>query len=151
MQTFLPYADFKLSARLLDYKRLGKQRVEAMQLISTFLPSYKKKGWINHPARLMWRNNIGSLAEYAVTVCNEWINREYKDTCKNKILNLISELENKIITEDILFNTNYSKPYWFGNIKFHASHRSNLLRKNYLFYSQYGWRESDNLEYIWPK
>jgi len=30
MQTFLPYADFKLSTRVLDYKRLGKQRVEAM-------------------------------------------------------------------------------------------------------------------------
>ena len=85
MQTFLPYADFKLSARVLDYKRLGKQRLEAMQLISTFLPSYKKKGWINHPARLMWRNNIGSLAEYAVTVCNEWISREYKATSNNNI------------------------------------------------------------------
>ena len=33
MQTFLPYADFERSAKSLDYKRLGKQRVEAMQLI----------------------------------------------------------------------------------------------------------------------
>ena len=32
MQTFLPYADFQRSAQVLDYKRLGKQRVEALQI-----------------------------------------------------------------------------------------------------------------------
>ena len=29
MQTFLPYEDFRASARVLDRQRLGKQRVEA--------------------------------------------------------------------------------------------------------------------------
>ncbi|GAA3827626.1 pyrimidine dimer DNA glycosylase/endonuclease V [Nocardioides panacisoli] len=33
MQTFLPYADFARSARSLDPKRLGKQRVEALQVV----------------------------------------------------------------------------------------------------------------------
>ena len=33
MQTFLPYPDFQLSAECLDYKRLGKQRLEAFQLL----------------------------------------------------------------------------------------------------------------------
>ena len=32
MQTFLPYPDFWVSAKMLDDKRLGKQRVEAMQI-----------------------------------------------------------------------------------------------------------------------
>ena len=31
MQTFMPYADIEKSLKCLDYKRLGKQRVEAMQ------------------------------------------------------------------------------------------------------------------------
>ena len=31
MQTFMPYPDIVKSVRCLDYKRLGKQRVEAMQ------------------------------------------------------------------------------------------------------------------------
>jgi hypothetical protein len=31
VQTFLPYADFEESARTLDAKRLGKQRVETIQ------------------------------------------------------------------------------------------------------------------------
>lgn len=33
MQTFLPYANFEASAKVLDYKRLGKQRVEAKQIL----------------------------------------------------------------------------------------------------------------------
>ena len=33
MQTFLPYADFAESARALDQKRLGKQRVEVIQIV----------------------------------------------------------------------------------------------------------------------
>ena len=41
-------------------------------------------------------------------------------------------------------------PPWFGNEKIHASHRSNLLRKDPEFYGKYGWTEPDNLEYVWP-
>lgn len=61
MQTFLPYEDFTESARVLDYKRLGKQRVEGLQLIQIILRKKeiiptptdklgrKKKGFWNHP------------------------------------------------------------------------------------------------------
>lgn len=53
MQTFLPYSSFKDSARVLDRQRLGKQRVENMQIITALLdPDY---GWQNHPAVNMWR------------------------------------------------------------------------------------------------
>ena len=41
-------------------------------------------------------------------------------------------------------------PKWLGNKKFHASHRSNLLRKDREWYSQFGWTEPDDLPYIWP-
>ena len=53
MQTFLPYDDFVLSLDCLDYRRLGKQRVEAMQLLNAM--KREKGGWINHPATKMWR------------------------------------------------------------------------------------------------
>ena len=33
--------------------------------------------------------------------------------------------------------------------KVHASHRSNLLRKDYGFYSQYGWGEQLDMNYHW--
>lgn len=34
MQTFVPFADLKRCAEVLDYKRLGKQRVETLQIMS---------------------------------------------------------------------------------------------------------------------
>lgn len=33
MQTFLPYEDFEQTASVLDRQRLGKQRVETLQLL----------------------------------------------------------------------------------------------------------------------
>ena len=33
MQTFLPYPDFAKSAMCLDNKRLGKQRIECLQIL----------------------------------------------------------------------------------------------------------------------
>ncbi|MGC8974405.1 MAG: pyrimidine dimer DNA glycosylase/endonuclease V, partial [Thermoproteus sp.] len=37
MQIFRPYVDWSKSARVLDNKRLGKQRVEAKQVIMALL------------------------------------------------------------------------------------------------------------------
>ena len=54
MQTFLPYESFEKSAQTLDWRRLGKQRVEGMQIINAITGKKRKdgkpyKGWINHP------------------------------------------------------------------------------------------------------
>ena len=40
-------------------------------------------------------------------------------------------------------------PHWLGREEFHASHRANLLRKDYKFYSQYGWTEDSSNPYVW--
>lgn len=41
-------------------------------------------------------------------------------------------------------------PPWMGDTDFHASHRSNLLKKNIEYYSRWGWQEPHDLEYVWP-
>lgn len=41
MQTFLPYANAAQSARVLDTARLGKQRVECLQILATLTDIYK--------------------------------------------------------------------------------------------------------------
>ena len=33
MQTFLPFADFAETAAVLDHRRLGKQRIEVLQIL----------------------------------------------------------------------------------------------------------------------
>ena len=44
MQTFLPHKDFSISASMLDNKRLGKQRVEALQIYNVLVGNLTKKG-----------------------------------------------------------------------------------------------------------
>src|SRR5215213_84794 len=79
MQTFLPYPDFVASAEALDDRRLGKQRVEAMQVIRALTrPVY---GWQHHPAVRMWRGHEEALGAYALEICREWCRRSYADTC----------------------------------------------------------------------
>ncbi len=144
MQTFLPYPDFRKSAQCLDNKRLGKQRVEILQILQTLLKKkkrIKKIGWKNHPAVLQWKSYEMTLIKYGFVVCDEWIKRGFKDTVRWKLLDISRNFK------ESAFRFPFS---WWGNDKYHSSHRSNLLRKNFKFYSQYGWSESADIPYYWP-
>ncbi len=82
MQTFLPSSDFSESALMLDYKRLGKQRVEGMQLLNAMQPDYPHKGWLSHPAKKMWEGYETALKLYVNTMILEWKSRGYNNTMK---------------------------------------------------------------------
>jgi len=148
MQTFLPYPDYEESAKCLDYRRLGKQRVECKKLLLALgVPvgrhAPKKSGWKNHPATKMWRGYEIELCRYAVEICVEWKHRGYKDTLVAQFLLAAIELEHH--SDD-----GPAKPPWLGDEFLHSSHRSNLLRKDPDHYGQFGWEEPDNLPYVWP-
>ncbi len=84
MQTFLPFADFAASARALDDRRLGKQRVEALQIVRAL--TRETYGWQHHPAVRMWRGYEEALGSYGIVVCREWRRRGRADTCEHKLL-----------------------------------------------------------------
>lgn len=136
MQTFLPFPDFGTTGTVLDYRRLGKQRVEVIQILNAlFDPT---KGWKNHPATKMWRGHENTLVTYGLEICASWIDRGYKDTCYDKI---------KIFWNK---NPNSTIPEWLGNEDFHRSHRRALLFKNQQHYEPYFPNEVPELNYIWP-
>lgn len=138
MNTFLPYANFQKSAHSLDYRRLGKQRVEAWQIYQC-LTGQGSLRWKNHPAVRMWDGYENCLLLYGVYICKEWIKRGYKDTMLGRFeLCLIHAGKDKL-----------KIPKWLGNIDFHNAMKSNLLRKDKQYYSQFGWKVEDNLPYIW--
>lgn len=136
MQTFVPYPCARESARVLDRQRLGKQRVETMQLLKALAEG---GGWSNHPAANMWRGHERALIWYGMAVCDEWLSRGYKDTCRAKIMAYADT-----------FPEITGWPTWWGQEDVHASHRSNLLRKAPEHYVKYGWTEDDSLPYVWP-
>lgn len=137
MQTFLPYPNFVQSAECLDWRRLGKQRVETFQIFNALK---RNGGWKNHPAVRMWSRFEGSLVLYGIEICKEWIRRGYNDTMLEKFKQIVLEFE----------NLNREAPPWLGDSRFHESHQSNLLRKNRDYYSQFGWSVDDTLPYFWP-
>jgi hypothetical protein len=139
MQTFLPYADFDQSAKVLDRQRLGKQRVENLQIIKALLqPDY---GWQNHPAVKMWQGHLIALLDYQTSICQEWVGRGYKDTCLDKSFALIDNYDGEF---------RMVSPYWIGDEAFHRSHQSNLVRKLPEYYGSIFPEVPDNLDYIWP-
>ncbi|WP_169805263.1 MSMEG_6728 family protein, partial [Nocardiopsis trehalosi] len=73
MQTFLPYAAFADAAAALDARRLGKQRVETLQVLRALV--WPRYGWQNHPVTAMWRGFVPALVGYGVAVCREWRER----------------------------------------------------------------------------
>ena len=75
MQTFLPYNDFKKTAACLDNRRLGKQRVEAYQILRIISGKRTSGGWLRHPAVLMWKGFSDALAAYQNSMITEWIDR----------------------------------------------------------------------------
>jgi hypothetical protein len=133
MQTFLPYPDFIQSVKVLDYRRLGKQRVETFQVLNILLDRTPSKGWRNHPVTRMWTGYEEALKLYQNFTILEWIDRGYNNNMKFEDVN----------------HSSIVYPSWFGQDTFHKSHRSNLLRKDYEYYSQF-FDEPSDLEYHWP-
>ena len=137
MQTFLPVPDYGSTALCLDDRRLSNQRGEAKVILRVLLGV--TDGWQHHPAVQMWHGYERSLAEYASLVCVEWRERGGAD----------SLLPWFCVSMDRLPDT--GPPPWLGDAAFHASHRSNLLRKDPGWYGRFGWTEPDDLPYVWPK
>ena len=136
MQTFLPYDNFVRTARVLDDKRLGKQRVEAKQIHNAL--TGVTGGWRNHPATRMWEGYEGALAMYGYVICLEWRARGFNDT----LLPWFGERWPP--------NHRTHMPPWMGLQVFHKAHRSNLVRKDPEYYRQFWPSIEDDLPYFWP-
>lgn len=132
MQTFLPYPDFAKSAAALDTKRLGKQRVEAYQILNTILSG--RKAWANHPAVSMWRGFEPALTVYKDVCIREGLKRGFKNTM------LFSPVD----------PLHYPLPAWVGREDFHLSHQSNLVRKLPSHYEPLFPGVPAVLPYVWP-
>jgi hypothetical protein len=163
MQVFMPYADYKKSVQALDTKRLIKQSLENTQLLDIIfkLPTKSgkpRKGWMNHPALIAWKDTPGALIKYLE--CN--IAEMKERGCKTDYAELRLQLYKS-------FTVSSDSPIWLGDEDIHASHRSRLLQKGFEekykygdrgeatinWYKRYNWNEMKDpefftKEYFWP-
>jgi len=136
MQTFVPEDTPERIAGTLDFRRLGKQRVEVLQILRALTGG--SHGWRTHPATVMWADNPGGLAHYGVTICDHWVELGYKDTCRDKIAGIVTPDPDDL-------------PWWWGHAQVMESHRSNLIRKDPGFYERLWPGTPRDLPYLWPR
>ena len=136
MQTFIPYGtDFHATAKVLDRQRLGKQRVEGLQILNTL--TGRSRGWRNHPAVKMWAGYADVLADYTLSICEHWVSLGYKDTVADKV----RALGLRTITPDL--------PAFLYDEEVIISHRSNLIRKLPQHYGVLWADVPDDIPYKW--
>ncbi len=148
MQTFLPYSDFAASAAALDSRRLGKQRVEALQVLRAL--TRERYGWKHHPVVLMWAGHEEALACYAMEVCAEWVRRGYADSCAASICADLTSAglpaprsQSELAAQRLL-------PPWLGDERLHRSHRAALVRKDPDHYRGRFHDVDGDMAYFWP-
>jgi len=148
VQTFLPYADFERSARSLDPRRLGKQRVEGLQVVRGL--TREGYGWRHHPAVKMWRGHLEALGRYTITCCEIWVERGFGDTVAATVTAELGEAGVASVRTQPQLAEAGALPWWLGDEDFHRSHRSALLRKDRPFYRHQFGDTPDDLPYVWP-
>ncbi|MFF6999849.1 MSMEG_6728 family protein [Streptomyces sp. NPDC008313] len=149
MQTFLPFPDFAGSARALDRRRLGKQRVEALQVLRGLtVPGY---GWRHHPAVRMWRGYDEALVRYGLEVCGVWTAQGLNDTCAPSLVaDFTRHHPDREVRGQERLAADGELPPWLGDPAFHRSHQSALVRKDPAFYTPLFPDIPDDLPYVWP-
>jgi hypothetical protein len=130
---------------VLDDLRLGKQRVETMQVLRALVfPTYR--GWKNHPATRMWRGFTDALVAYGLEVCAEWTRRGRADAVAESLLAFTGG-----VAPDVReLRRTGALPPWLGWEPVHVSHRSALVRKDPGHYRGYFPDVPDDLPYVWP-
>lgn len=144
MQTFLPCTDFVKSAKCLDYKRLGKQRVEAKQILNILTGITPESKWKHHPCVKQWKSYEQTLKIYHDIMIQEWVNRGYNNTMQT-----YGKLYPKESQSFYWQFEAYIPPIWLTD-EFSSYHRSTLLYKDPEWYGQFGWTEEPKYEYLWP-
>lgn len=127
MQTFLTdESSLIICASDLDNRRLGKQRVEGLQIRRALAGKYNG-AWENHPAVRMWRGYEMYLDNYIITMCMAWRDRGFHD-------NVEATLRDEF---DAKYSFNIGMPP-FVTERLCRTHRGQLYLKDPVFYHQWG-------------
>ena len=96
----------------------------------------------------MWRGWTPLLIQYGVCVCDEWIDRGFNDTVRDKLGALIDDAFRVCESNPDPW---WSGPSWLGDPHLHASHRAMLWRKDPVFYANFVGTFDNSIDgYVWP-
>jgi hypothetical protein len=148
VNTFVTASTPEECASNLDNKRLGKQRVEAKQIIDILESSHlnESKGYSNHPIVAQWRGFTQALKVYYNAIFDEWEARGYKndklkryEIVQDPALSHLVTKPNEVV---VMF------PKWFFNPIIHLTYKCDLYRKKPEYYGKIFNFTSDEKEYL---
>ncbi|MCA1219461.1 MSMEG_6728 family protein [Streptomyces sp. 8L] len=149
MQTFLPFPGFGASAAVLDPRRLGKQRVEALQVLRGL--TVPGNGWRHHPAVRMWTGYEEALVRYGLEMCRVWTAAGRADTCAATLAADFDAVRpGAPVRDGDALAAAGELPPWLGDEAFHRSHRSALVTKDPEYYRPRFPEVPAGLPYVWP-
>lgn len=130
--TFYTHSDPRITASILDDRRLGKQRVEALQIVNALQGTSR---WRNHPCARMWEGYVPALKDYCNIMIEEWVRR-------GKVNNMAFYA----VEQPVRY------PDWIYSERVLFSHRARLVTKEPGFYaSRLVFPEEYRYHgYIWP-
>jgi hypothetical protein len=123
VNTFICERSFSLSASRLDWRRLGKQRLEVAQMMRALTGGMR--GWASHPAVLAWTGHERAMAEFGLACHWEWISRGYQDTTMGRLADCTATLPDT------------GRPWWIGDPTYLAHVRAVLVAKDPGWYGQW--------------
>ena len=141
MQVFMPEIEFRNTAKVLDQKRLVKQLLEGRQILSAL--AGESKGWVNHPATLMWKGHEPKLVSYLNEIAAEMGIRRYK--WENNW-----EMIHKTFYNNFYRRTMFYPDWWYDDRRDRVihTHRANLFIKAPELYPQYEEYSKDYRQYV---
>lgn len=115
MNVYLPYPDFRRSAKCLSNAHLHEQRLAVRGLIYDIVIHHRQNEWSGHMTQL--------LEVYAATLA-EWSRRGV----------LVADVV------PVMLDHGDRPPAWLGDRRFHDSQREALLRLDPAHYERMKWR-----------
>lgn len=159
MQTFLtstdpdPQTAIVQTFEMLDQQRLGKQRVEAYQILLSYEEQTKKQplkyqGWNGLPAVRMWAGHLPALCVYGIINCMVWRRHGHSDS-------LLAEFQKRRRVYLANDPDAVQWPWWFGHCSMVRTHQTKLYHKNSPKWVDYHQRTAPKhhvmkLPYLWP-
>lgn len=158
MQTFVTYFSHSKTMADLDQARLGKQRLETLQILKVLRG--EAEGYTNHQAVRMWEGYEPALVLYGLFVCHEWrivrgnADKTWGDLAafakEYGMLDIEPELSKTGRAVGVLEGQEIEQPPWLTDRWVLRSHRSNLMRKAPHYYADKYEGTPENMPYLWP-
>lgn len=143
MKIWLPYANFRLTAKVLATEDLLDEIHDIERLLDTLHQTDKADDdLIDCELYRAWQGHETQLAELGINLCEEASNRrdapktkpQYKGCCSPGMGDHLSGL---LYHQQAAESGGLSKPKWFGWTNLHTSHCAGLLAQGFDYYQAF--------------